>query len=133
MVFVLASITDGLDGYIARVYDLKTKLGAFLDPLADKLLLLSAYILLASTGLLPQWLSLVVVARDMIIFSGILYLYLTHKKIEFSPSILGKMTTLVQLLTVFLVLLSDLFRMQFSFLPSFYKLNLFITSVSCDK
>lgn len=130
-VFITASITDGLDGYIARVYHLKTKLGAFLDPLADKLLLLSSYILLALLGRVPLWLSQVVVARDMVILVGILCLFLTEKKIEFSPSMLGKMTTFVQLATIFMVLVSDAYPSITETLWPLYVLNLFVTLVSC--
>ncbi len=129
-VFAVASITDGLDGYIARVYDLKTRLGAFLDPLADKLLLLTSYILLGMLGHLPIWLTYVVVARDMVILSGIFYLYLTNKKMEFSPTILGKITTFVQLFTILLLLFSDLYPGILYVLPSLYLINLFVTLFS---
>jgi cardiolipin synthase len=129
-VFAVASITDGLDGYIARVYDLKTRLGSFLDPLADKLLLLTSYILLGILGHLPIWLTYVVVARDMVILSGIIYLYLTNKQLEFSPTILGKITTFVQLFTILLLLFSDLYPGILYVLPSLYLINLFVTLVS---
>jgi len=129
-VFAVASITDGLDGYIARVYDLKTRLGSFLDPLADKLLLLTSYILLGILGHLPIWLTYVVVARDMVILSGIIYLYLTNKKMEISPTILGKITTFVQLITILLLLFSDLYPGILYVLPSLYLINLFVTLVS---
>jgi cardiolipin synthase len=130
-VFVTASLTDGLDGYIARVYDLRTRLGAFLDPLADKLLLLTAYILLAVLGRLPLWLTEVVVARDMVILSGILCLYLTKKKVDFSPSILGKITTFVQLFTILLVLISTIYPKTLKVLPPIYVFNLVVTLGSC--
>lgn len=129
-VFAVASITDGLDGYIARVYDLKTRLGSFLDPLADKLLLLTSYILLGILGHLPIWLTYVVVARDMVILSGIIYLYLTNKKMEISPTILGKITTFVQLITILLLLFSDLYPGILYVLSSLYLINLFVTLVS---
>jgi cardiolipin synthase len=129
-VFAVASITDGLDGYIARVYDLKTRLGSFLDPLADKLLLLTSYILLGILGHLPIWLTYVVVARDMVILSGIIYLYLTNKQLEFSPTILGKITTFVQLFTILLLLFSDLYPGILYVLSSLYLINLFVTLVS---
>ncbi len=131
IVFMTASLTDGLDGYIARVYDLRTRLGAFLDPLADKLLLLTAYILLALLDHLPLWLTEVVVARDMVILSGIFCLYLTNKKVDFSPSILGKITTLVQLFTILLVLISTIYPKTVRVLPSVYVLNLVVTLGSC--
>lgn len=130
-VFAAASITDGLDGYIARVYHLKTRLGAFLDPLADKLLLLTAYILLAVMDRLPLWLTEVVVVRDTVILSGILYLYLSNRKIDLSPSILGKITTFVQLATILLVLLSDYSPVILQVLFPLYLLNLLVTLSSC--
>lgn len=131
LVFAAAGITDGLDGYIARAYHLKTRLGAVLDPLADKLLLLTAYILLAALQRLPLWLTEVVVARDMVILSGIFFLFASGKKIAFSPSVLGKITTFVQLFTIFLALFSDFFPEILSILSPLYRLNLIVTLSSC--
>ena len=74
--FAIAGITDGLDGLLARLTRQKTELGAFLDPIADKLLLISAYLTLAIIEILPGWLSVIVITRDIIILLGILVIML---------------------------------------------------------
>jgi cardiolipin synthase (CMP-forming) len=106
VVFFIAGLTDGLDGLIARLFHQKTKLGAYLDPLADKLLLVSSFILLGHLRLVPVWLSLVVVSRDVIILLGLVTLMFHNVSVEIKPSMLSKLTTLVQLFTVLVVLSS---------------------------
>ncbi|MBI5682505.1 MAG: CDP-alcohol phosphatidyltransferase family protein [Deltaproteobacteria bacterium] len=100
LVFILAAVTDGLDGLIARVFNQKTKLGAYLDPVADKLLLASAYITLAAQNILPNWLTVIVVSRDVIILIGIVVLVVMGKPVEIKPSMISKTTTALQILTV---------------------------------
>ena len=70
-VFTIAAVSDGLDGFIARVFNQRTILGAYLDPIADKLLLSSAFVSLAVLDILPAWLTVIVISRDVIIFMGI--------------------------------------------------------------
>jgi cardiolipin synthase len=106
-VFTLAAVSDGLDGFIARVFNQRTALGAYLDPIADKLLLSSAFVSLAVLELVPAWLTVIVISRDVIIFMGIAVLTLTAKTVTISPSLLSKCTTLVQLITVFAVLIES--------------------------
>jgi cardiolipin synthase len=105
LVFAFAGISDALDGFIARYFNQRTVLGAYLDPVADKLLLISAFVCLAVLGLLPSWLTVIVITRDVIIVLGIAILALTEKKYEVKPSIISKFTTAAQLFTVFLTLL----------------------------
>ncbi len=105
-VFFLAGISDGLDGLIARWLDQRTILGAYLDPVADKVLLVSSYICLGILGLVPAWLAVVVLSRDIMIVIGIALLTLTEKKYRIRPSRISKCTTALQLLTVAVVLLS---------------------------
>lgn len=105
-IFATAGLTDALDGYIARRFHLKTRMGAILDPLADKLLLITAYLVLSLYPTFPLWLSGVVLTRDMVMIGGIVWIYLQSRVLEISPSILGKATTFVQLLTITLFLLS---------------------------
>ena len=71
LTFIAAGASDGLDGFLARVLKQKTALGAFVDPIADKLLLTASYITMAVLGMLPEWLSVLVVSRDVIILTGI--------------------------------------------------------------
>jgi len=104
-VFVLCCVTDGLDGMVARLFKQKSKLGAYLDPIADKILLVATFVALSVRGLLPPWLTVTVIARDVLIFLGILFLFLT--RLEFmaiKPSIISKFTTCLQFASVVAVL-----------------------------
>ncbi len=92
-----AGITDILDGVIARMANQRTKLGAYLDPLADKLLLTSAFVTLSVLHLVPGWVAIITVSRDLVIVAGTLLLHVTQTPIEVVPTALGKATTLVQL------------------------------------
>lgn len=100
IIFITAGITDGLDGLLARALNQKTTIGAYLDPIADKMLLVSAYVSLTIKGMLPGWLSVVVVSRDVIILSGIAVIFLMGKGLDIKPSISSKLTTVFQILTI---------------------------------
>ena len=106
LVFFLAGISDGLDGLFARWFNQKTILGAHLDPIADKLLLISAFIALAVQQMIPSWLAVVVISRDILIIMGIAILRFFHAAFSIRPSMISKCTPATQLATVFLVLLS---------------------------
>lgn len=95
--FLLAGLTDALDGLIARVWDQRTRLGTYLDPLADKLLLTAAFGTLAVLHLIPTWSAIVVVSRDLILMLGTAMLHILHGRVEIAPSWLGKATTVAQL------------------------------------
>ena len=102
-VLVIAAVTDGLDGTIARVANKRTKLGAYLDPLADKLLLTSGFVTIAILHLVPSWVAILVVSRDLILLTGTLVARLTEVPVNISPTLLGKGTTLFQLAYLLLV------------------------------
>ena len=104
LTLIVAGITDILDGVIARMANQRTKLGAYLDPLADKLLLTSAFVTLAILHLVPIWVAIVVLSRDLIIVAGTLLLYITQTPLEVVPTVLGKGATLTQLLYLALAL-----------------------------
>ncbi|MFH1876992.1 MAG: CDP-alcohol phosphatidyltransferase family protein [Candidatus Omnitrophota bacterium] len=113
-VFTLAVLTDFFDGFVARLKKEKSKIGEVIDPLADKLLLLTAFICLYSlrrslpfnsTNSIPLYVVLIVVSRDLIILLGVLILYLLKIEIPIAPSIWGKFTTLFQMLTILFVLI----------------------------
>ncbi len=108
-IFIIAGITDALDGLIARMFQQKSKLGAYLDPLADKLLLVTTYLTLAHLSLLPVWLVVIVVSRDMFIVLGVMTFTFHGVKFEIQPSVLSKITTLMQIITVILGLSSPIF------------------------
>ena len=105
-VFLVAGLTDGLDGLIARVSNQRTKLGTYLDPMADKLLLTASFLTLAILQAIPVWSAVIVVSRDVILILGALILHLTQTSQEISPTFLGKSTTAAQLVYVVLVLLT---------------------------
>ena len=105
--FSLAIVTDGLDGMVARIQKQKTKLGSILDPLADKLLLTSAYVTLALLELVPLWVVIVVFSRDLVLILGWSIIYFSTGISTAIPTILGKATSVLQMTVVFLVLLSS--------------------------
>lgn len=111
-VFLLAGLTDGLDGLIARVFNQKSKLGAYLDPLADKLLLVSSFLLLGRLQLVPSWLVVIAVSRDAIILLGLMMLMFHQIPVEIRPAVVSKATTLAQLLSVLAALGFDLFPLS---------------------
>lgn len=104
MVFTLTSLTDALDGFLARQLNMQTELGAYLDPIADKALLTSCYVTLAITGGIPAWLAVLVISRDVFILLGILVLFLMSVPFEIKPAMISKVTTTFQIITIFFVL-----------------------------
>lgn len=104
IVLLVAGITDALDGTIARAANQKTRLGAFLDPLADKLLLTSGFITLSTIHVIPSWVTIVVVSRDVMLLLGTAVAELTEFSIDITPTFLGKGTTFLQLSYVLLVI-----------------------------
>jgi cardiolipin synthase len=115
VLFALQGISDMLDGFLARVMGAKTSLGAFLDPLADKVMLVSSYAVLFILGIVPLWVLSVVLLRDLVVSSGFLYLYKTSCKLEVSPSLLGKITTFCQIGTIVYILWSEVRMYQDQF------------------
>lgn len=108
-VFGFAALTDALDGFFARYLKQKTTLGAYLDPIADKLLIISAFVALSLIGLIPRWLTILVVSRDIIIPLGVLILRINGFSIEIRPSKLSKGTTFMQLTVIGSALLFDIY------------------------
>jgi cardiolipin synthase len=107
LVFVLAGVTDSIDGAVARLTNSHTPFGAYIDPLADKLLLVSSFLILAFLGFIPRWLAILVISRDVIILFGFAVLYfVTGHSIAVRPTLIGKASTFFQLLTVTLALIA---------------------------
>jgi cardiolipin synthase len=106
-IFAIAGITDGVDGLIARITRQRTELGAYLDPIADKLLLSAGFVTLAIIELVPSWLAVIVITRDVIILLGILVMLLTNYHPEIQPSLISKVTTTLQIFTILLVLMVE--------------------------
>jgi len=107
LVFLFAGASDGVDGFIARRYNVRTRLGGILDPLADKILLVSAYVMLSVLGHIPFWLVLSVVFRDLLIVGGYVAYTLAVGPVHMRPSALSKFNTLMQVLLVLVVLLQQ--------------------------
>ena len=105
--FALAGVTDTLDGYIARSRGTKTRLGAFLDPLADKLLLTASFVTLTYKypRILPFWLTAIVLSRDLVLILVAVLVMLTGGRVHPAPTTLGKTSTLFQMVTVGVALL----------------------------
>jgi len=132
-VFVLAGLTDLLDGLVARLTQ-RTTLGAMLDPIADKILLTSCFIALTwgpdLVVPLPVWLTVVTLSRDAIIIISVAAVNLAHGRRMFYPSLLGKLTTASQLVTVGVVLLLDAFRWTFPPVRWIFLITLVLTVTS---
>lgn len=112
LVFVVAGVTDALDGFIARFWKQQSLVGSFLDPLADKLLLMSAYVVLSIPSLshgapIPLWVTILVITRDVLLVAVALVVFLAVGVRKFPPTVLSKINTLFQVLAVVLVLLAS--------------------------
>jgi len=108
VLFFVAGLSDGLDGFLAKHYGWTSRLGALLDPLADKALLVACYAALAWTGLLPVWLLVLVVARDVVIVAGAVVYNFRIRRLEAQPTLISKLNTLLQILLVLLVIVQQL-------------------------
>ncbi len=109
-VFCLASLTDLLDGYVARSRGSQSRLGAFLDPMADKLLLTASFVTLTYLRRLPFWITAVVISRDVILVLGAVLIHMTGGQIYPSPTRAGKLSTFFQILTVLAAMLMPYVR-----------------------
>jgi cardiolipin synthase (CMP-forming) len=97
LLFVAAGISDGVDGFIAKRYNLRSPLGALLDPIADKALLVSMYVTLGIAGELPNWLVILVVFRDILIVGGFLLALAVTQPIGWEPLVISKLNTVLQI------------------------------------
>ncbi|MEW5801859.1 MAG: CDP-diacylglycerol--glycerol-3-phosphate 3-phosphatidyltransferase [bacterium] len=129
-IFGLASASDAMDGFIARTWNQKTRLGSFLDPMADKALLSASFVTLAILHFVPCWLAVITISRDLIIVLGALIVYILTGNVNFSPTLLGKTTTAVQILTILTVLLSHQFQKIRLCMPLFIWLTCICTAAS---
>jgi cardiolipin synthase (CMP-forming) len=97
LIFILAGVSDAIDGFIAKKFGLRTELGAYLDPLADKALLISIYVSLAIYAGLPAWIAITVVSRDVMILVAVLVSWLLDKPVEIRPVWVSKLNTVAQI------------------------------------
>src|SRR5665647_1056765 len=104
VLFVVAGVSDAVDGFLAKRFDMTTELGAYLDPLADKALIVSIYITLGINGAIPRWLVILVVSRDILIVGGIMLSWLIGNPLKIKPLVVSKLNTLAQILFACVVL-----------------------------
>ena len=107
IVFGVAGFSDGLDGFLARRFDWRSRLGGIMDPLADKLLVVSSFVTLGWLGLIPAWLVLLVILRDLVIIAGATFYHMRIEQFEAEPSVASKLNTAAQVLLVLAVLYSS--------------------------
>ena len=113
ILFAVASVSDGIDGYLARRFDWTSRFGAILDPIADKLMLIVSFFLLTYIGIFPVWLAAVVIGRDLIIVAGAAAYHILYGEYDFEPTRLGKLSTLLQFSLVLLALFGlSLFQVE---------------------
>lgn len=113
-VFVIAGVSDGLDGFIAKRFHFESRLGSILDPVADKTLLISSYVMLMVLNHVPFWLMLTVAFRDLLIVGGYLVYTSMVGPVQMRPSWLSKLNTLVQIALVFVILVQQAFQMIYA-------------------
>jgi cardiolipin synthase len=106
VVFGVAGLSDGLDGFLAKRYGWRSRLGGLLDPLADKLLLVSSFLTLGWLGWIPLWLVALVILRDLVIVTGAIFYHMRIEQLEAEPTMASKLNTVTQILLVLAVMFS---------------------------
>jgi cardiolipin synthase len=106
LLFLVAAVSDAVDGFLAKRFGMATELGAYLDPLADKILIVSIYVALGVTGVIPRWLVILVVSRDLMIVGAIMLSWLLNNPVRVKPLLVSKANTAAQIVYACLVLAS---------------------------
>jgi cardiolipin synthase len=104
VLFLAAGVSDAVDGFLAKRFNMTTELGAYLDPLADKALIVSIYVALGIDGKIPGWLVILVVSRDILIVGGVILSWLVGSPIKVKPLLVSKLNTVAQIVFACLVL-----------------------------
>jgi cardiolipin synthase len=107
LLFLAAAISDAVDGFLAKRFGMKTELGAYLDPLADKILIVSIYVTLGITQVIPLWIVILVVSRDFMIIGAIILSWLVEMPVTIRPHTISKLNTAAQIVYACLVLASN--------------------------
>ena len=102
--FLAAGVTDAVDGFLAKRFKMQTELGAYLDPLADKAMLVSIYVALGIIEAIPRWLVILVVSRDIMIVGAVILSWLVHRPIPLKPILISKLNTVAQIALACMVL-----------------------------
>jgi cardiolipin synthase (CMP-forming) len=130
ILFILAGVSDMADGLIARAWQQKSRLGSYLDPLADKLLMAASFVTLSIYHQIPSWLTVLVLSRDVILAVGVVIFRLADIPLVVRPSLAGKWTTTFQLITVGFVLLNKIWPFPPLVLPFFFWVTGVLTTIS---
>lgn len=105
VIFITAAVTDVLDGLVARITKQITDFGKILDPVADKFFLITSFILMSNIGLIPKWLAIIVISKDLIVVTGCIIIYFVTHKLSIEPSFLGKSASALQFILIGVVIL----------------------------
>lgn len=125
--FILAGISDILDGLLARAFREQSIIGSYLDPIADKILLMGVFVTLGTQALLPLWLIILILFRDVLIVGGVLLLILFEKNLRLKPSLISKINTLVQIILISYILTVEAFGIGF---PWMHSLLIILTTIT---
>jgi cardiolipin synthase len=112
VLFLVAGVSDAVDGFLAKRFNMTTELGAYLDPLADKALIVSIYLTLGINGDIPRWLVILVVSRDILIVGGIMLSWLMGNPLKIRPLLVSKLNTVAQIVFACVVLGSLGFKIE---------------------
>lgn len=107
--FLIAGVSDAVDGFIAKRFNMVSELGAYLDPIADKALLVSIYVTLSVVGVLPAWITILVVSRDVMIVAAVILSWLMGKPVDINPLLVSKLNTVAQIAFAGIVLTAKAF------------------------
>ncbi len=129
-IFLLAGVSDLADGLIARTLHQKSRLGTYLDPMADKILMSTSFVTLSIYHQIPSWLTVVVLSRDVALALGVLIFKLADYQLVIKPSLAGKLTTTMQLATVLLVLVAKIWAVPPVLLQVFFWVTGGLTAIS---
>jgi cardiolipin synthase len=129
-IFILAGVSDLADGLIARTLKQRSRLGAYLDPMADKILMSASFVTLSIYRQIPSWLTVIVLSRDVALALGVLIFKLADYQLAIKPSLAGKLTTTLQVATVLLVLVGKIWGVPPLLLPVCFWLTGGLTAIS---
>ncbi|HIJ83151.1 MAG: CDP-alcohol phosphatidyltransferase [Magnetococcales bacterium] len=128
--FIMAGVTDALDGYIAKKFLQVTELGKYLDPLADKVLLTSGFVTLTITGHIPLWITLLVVTRDLVIIAGAIVFQVITGSLKMEPLAVSKVNTLMQIILISVVMFKEIRPLDYPMEDIMYIIVTFTTLLS---
>lgn len=124
--FLLAGVSDGVDGFIAKKFNQASELGAHLDPIADKVMLIAVFLALGIRGSLPLWLVILVISRDLLIIGAVILTWILHQPIPMKPLMVSKANTVAQIILVCLVMAAMAFGFE---LGLFVDLSVFLVAM----